>query len=125
VKSIGWRIGWGVIALVIVAGSSVRDAVAGEDRRASGFSMYLADAAVAKLPLERGAEVIVENHGEHSETYAWSVSQDGETFAAGEVVVAPAMQERIWIEARKGGTWAVFSVQGKAAILQWQWVAES
>lgn len=124
-RSIGWRIGWGVIALVIVAGSSVRDAVAGEDRRASGFSMYLADTETGMLPPGEAAVVIVENHSGKTETYSWSASQDGKAFATGEVVVAPAMQERIWVEARKGGTWTVFSVHGKAAMLQWQWGEES
>lgn len=118
------------VAFVLSGGAAYR-AVVGEDQRRTDLSIYLSGAgSYQRGGFKDTVGVVLENNGERGALYTWSVVWKGSGFedasdpiAGGDIFVAGGGRSIVRVPAPAENTdrWAIFTVRGSSARLQWRW----
>ena len=118
------------VAFVLSGGAGYRTVV-GEDQRRTDLSMYLSGAgSYQRGGFKDTVAVVLENSGEVGSLYTWSVVWKGSGFedmsdpiASGDIFVAGGGRSTVLVPApaESMDKWAIFTVKGSSARLQWRW----
>jgi hypothetical protein len=112
-----------LLAAVIAGGGWVYQNIGGVDHRNVDLSMYLVGVGEYQTELAgEMAEIVLENDGLQAESYRWGLTWDNTQVAAGEVQVPASGSTTLRLSVPGSAGWAVFSVDGSTARLQWRWV---